>query len=323
MSAAEAKKAPKVKVEKPTKKKSSLEKGQSQYYAYLIPGLLAFTVVIVGSFLFNVYISFTKWNGLGTPIWIGTANYEKLWGDAVFWESFLHAFMFIGAMSIIPTFLGVFVASMLFDYISPRFGNGAAAFMRAGFYMPQVIPMTITGIIWVWLLNPVSGTINNFLSSLGIPKEATPNWLGDENYAIWALSVIMVWIQIGYTIVIFMSGLSRLDPSLTEAAQLDGATWFQRFRIIILAQLGPEIGVVLLTTMVAALKVFAPVYVMTSGGPGTSTQVPAYFSYFHFFTTHKVGYGAAVATVLSLLLTILAIVILRIQNNQQAKEAQR
>ncbi|MEY4276140.1 MAG: hypothetical protein RIS26_603 [Actinomycetota bacterium] len=323
MSAAEAKKAPKVKVEKSTKKKSSLEKGQSQYYAYLIPGLLAFTVVIVGSFLFNVYISFTKWNGLGTPIWIGTANYEKLWGDAVFWESFLHAFMFIGAMSIVPTFLGVFVASMLFDYISPRFGNGAAAFMRAGFYMPQVIPMTITGIIWVWLLNPVSGTINNFLSSLGIPKEATPNWLGDENYAIWALSVIMVWIQIGYTIVIFMSGLSRLDPSLTEAAQLDGATWFQRFRIIILAQLGPEIGVVLLTTMVAALKVFAPVYVMTSGGPGTSTQVPAYFSYFHFFTTHKVGYGAAVATVLSLLLTILAIVILRIQNNQQAKEAQR
>jgi raffinose/stachyose/melibiose transport system permease protein len=304
-------------------RKSSLEKGKGQYYAYLVPGLLAFTVVILGSFMFNVYISFTKWNGLGSPRWIGTKNYENLFVDSVFWESFLHAFMFIGAMSIIPTFLGVFVASMLFDYIAPRFGNGAAAFMRAGFYMPQVIPMTITGIIWVWLLNPVSGTINNFLSSIGIPKEATPNWLGDENYAIWALSVIMIWIQIGYTIVIFMSGLSRLDPSLTEAAQLDGATWFQRFRIVILAQLGPEIGVVLLTTMVAALKVFAPVYVMTSGGPGTSTQVPAYFSYFHFFTTHKVGYGAAVATVLSLLLTILAIVILRIQNNQQAKEAQR
>jgi raffinose/stachyose/melibiose transport system permease protein len=195
--------------------------------------------------------------------------------------------------------------------------------MRAGFYMPQVIPMTITGIIWVWLLNPVSGVINNFLSTLGVDPADTPNWLGDEKWAIWALSIIMVWIQIGYTIVIFMSGLSRLDPSLTEAAQLDGATWFQRFRIIILAQLGPEIGVVLLTTMVAALKVFAPVYVMTSGGPGTSTQVPAYFSYFHFFTTHKVGYGAAVATVLSVLLTILAIVILQVQNKQQAKENQR
>jgi raffinose/stachyose/melibiose transport system permease protein len=310
--------------QKPVKaRKSSLDKGKGQYYAYLVPGLLAFTVVIVGSFFFNIYISFTKWNGLGSPRWIGTKNYENLMVDSVFWESFLHAFMFIFAMSIIPTFLGVFVASMLFDYIAPRFGNGAAAFMRAGFYMPQVIPMTITGVIWVWLLNPVSGVINNFLSALGVSKDVTPNWLGDENYAIWSLSVIMVWIQIGYTIVIFMSGLSRLDPSLTEAAQLDGATWFQRFRIIILAQLGPEIGVVLLTTMVAALKVFAPVYVMTSGGPGTSTQVPAYFSYFHFFTTHKVGYGAAVATVLSLILTVLAIVILNVQNKQQAKENQR
>jgi raffinose/stachyose/melibiose transport system permease protein len=133
----------------------------------------------------------------------------------------------------------------------------------------------------------------------------------------------MVWLQIGYTIVIFMSGLSRLDPSLTEAAQLDGANWFQRFRIIIIAQLGPEIGVVLLTTMVAALKVFAPIYVMTQGGPGTATQVPSYFSYFHFFTTHKVGYGAAVATILALILTALSIVILQIQNRQQDREAQR
>ena len=326
MSAAGVAKDVKTKAPKQAKlpvRKTSLEKGKSQYYWYLIPGLLAFVVVIVGSFLFNIYISFTKWNGLGSPKWVGFKNYANLMVDSVFWESFLHAFMFIGAMSIIPTFLGVFVASMLFDYISPRFGNGAAAFMRAGFYMPQVIPMTITGVIWVWLLNPVSGTINNFLSAIGIPKESTPNWLGDANYAIWALSVIMIWIQIGYTIVIFMSGLSRLDPSLTEAAQLDGATWFQRFRIIILAQLGPEIGVVLLTTMVAALKVFAPVYVMTSGGPGTATQVPAFFSYFHFFTTHKVGYGAAVATVLSLILTVLAIVILNIQNKQQAREEQR
>lgn len=327
MSAGKAKTGEKPKKMTPPKIKArvnSLDKGKGQYYAYLIPGLLAFIVVIGGAFFFNLYISFTKWNGLGSPRFIGTKNYENLFVDAVFWESFLHAFMFIGAMSIIPTFLGVFIAALLFDYISPRFGNGPAAFMRAGFYMPQVIPMTITGVIWVWLLNPVSGVVNNFLTGVvGISKEDTPNWLGDENMAIWSLSIIMVWIQIGYTIVIFMSGLSRLDPSLTEAAQLDGASWFQRFRVIILAQLGPEIGVVLLTTMVAALKVFAPVYVMTSGGPGTSTQVPAYFSYFHFFTTQKVGYGAAVAAVLSVLLTILAIIMLNIQNKQQAKENER
>jgi raffinose/stachyose/melibiose transport system permease protein len=104
-----------------------------------------------------------------------------------------------------------------------------------------------------------------------------------------------------------------LDPYLDEAAQLDGATWFERFRIVTIPQLYPEISVVLLTTTVAALKVFGPVFVMTNGGPGDATQVPAYFSYFHFFSTLRVGYGASIATVLALLLTVLAIGLLKFQ----------
>ncbi len=289
---------------------------RGQYYFYLIPGLVAFITVIGGSFFYNVYISFTKWNGLGHPRWVGMQNYTKLMHDHTFWQSFVHAFYFIAAMSIIPTFLGVFLAALLFDYVAPRFGNKSAAFMRAGMYMPQIVPLTITGILWAWLLAPTTGVINNFLIKVGLDQFAL-NWLGEEKTAIFSLSIIMVWVQIGYTIVIFMSGMSRLDPSLQEAAQIDGASWFQRFRVITWAQLGPEIGVVLLTTTVAALKVFAPVYVMTGGGPGTATQVPAFFSYFHFFTTTKVGYGAAVATVLSVLLTILAVIILNIQNRQE------
>ena len=325
MSAADASKGVKTKVVKPKPTKgrtSSVDRGRGQYYLFAIPGLFLFISVVVGAFATNIFYSFYQWIGVGPMKFIGFKNYTDLWADATFWQSFQHAFMFIAAMSIIPTFLGVFVASMLFDYIAPRFGAGAAAAMRASFYMPQVVPLTITGILWVWILDPAQGILTNFLKAIHLGNLAL-NWLGDGNVAIWSLSVIMVWIQIGYTIVIFMSGLARLDPSLTEAAQLDGATWFQRFRIIIIPQLAPEIGVVLLTTMVAALKVFSPVYVMTNGGPGTSTQVPAYFAYFHFFTTHKVGYGAAVATILAILLTILSIIILQIQTRQQNKEAQR
>ena len=299
------------------KKKSGSGGGNAVYYFYLIPGMISFLVVVGGAFFYNVYISFTKWNGLGHPRWVGMQNYQKLMHDEVFWQSFIHAFYFIVAMSIIPTFLGVFLAALLFDYIAPRFGNKSAAYMRAGLYMPQIVPLTITGIMWAWLLQPTSGVINTFLTSIGLERYAL-DWLGGEKTAIISLSVIMVWIQIGYTIVIFMSGMSRLDPSLHEAAQIDGASWFQRFRVITWAQLGPEISVVLLTTTVAALKVFAPVYVMTGGGPGTATQVPAFFSYFHFFTTTKVGYGAAVATVLAVILTIMAVIILNIQNRQQA-----
>jgi raffinose/stachyose/melibiose transport system permease protein len=128
-----------------------------------------------------------------------------------------------------------------------------------------------------------------------------------------AVMNVLIWLQIGYTVVVFMAGLSRVDPALYEAAEIDGAGWFQRFWSITIPQLRPEIAVVLITTSVAALKVFAPIYVLTKGGPGTSTIVPAYFSYSNFFTTTQVGYGAAVASLLALLVTIIAIVLLRYQ----------
>lgn len=95
------------------KAKPVSQKGRSLYYFYLIPGLIAFLTVIGGSFFWNIYLSFTKWNGLGKPKWVGFQNYEKLMADETFWASFIHAFYFIAAMSIIPTFLGVFIAALL------------------------------------------------------------------------------------------------------------------------------------------------------------------------------------------------------------------
>ncbi len=285
------------------------------YVWYVIPGVLAFLVVIGGSFGATIYTSFTSWNGLGTAKFVGLKNYITLMGDEVFWQSFLHAGVFVITMALIPSALGLFVAALLFDYIAPRFGARISAAMRAMFFVPQIIPITVSGVLWVWLLSPNDGVINTILRNIGASNIAL-NWLGDPKYAIWAVSAMLIWIQIGYSIVIFMSGLSRLDPSMSEAAQLDGATWFQRFRMITFFQVRPELSVVLLTTTVAALKVFAPVYVMTQGGPGNATTVPAFFSYYQFFTTTKVGYGSAVATVLALILTVIAIVILNVQNRQ-------
>lgn len=282
------------------------------YYLYLIPGVVSFGLVAGGSFLYNAYLSFTKWNGLGKPEWIGMENYAKLMHDHTFWVSFLHAFQFIGAMSIVPTFLGLLVAALIYDFVATRFGNGMSTFLRISFYVPQIIALPVSGILWTWMLSPNIGVINTALRKFGLDSLAL-NWLGEPKSAIFAISVMMVWIQIGYTIVIFVSGMARLDPSLDEAGQLDGASWFQRFRIITVPQLYPELSIVLLTTTVAALKVFGPIYVMTSGGPGDSTQVPAFFSFFHFFTTQKVGYGAAVATILALILTVLAVVLLQVQ----------
>ncbi|CAB5241030.1 unannotated protein [freshwater metagenome] len=283
-----------------------------QFYWYAIPGVTAFLALVGGSFFYNIYLSFNDWQGIGTPTWIGLTNYKELVHDHTFWLSFLHAVEFIFAMSIIPTALGLLIASLIYDFIAKHFGNAVSTFLRISLYVPQIIALPVVGILWAWMLSPNVGVINTILKNIGLDRFAL-NWLGQGGTAMFSLSVMMIWIQIGYTIVIFISGMSRLDPYLDEAAQLDGATWFQRFRIITIPQLYPEISVVGLTTTVAALKVFGPVYVMTNGGPGDATQVPAFFSYFHFFSTLRVGYGAAIATVLALILTVLAISLLRLQ----------
>ena len=145
---------------------------------------------------------------------------------------------------------------------------------------------------WGWILNPF-GVVNAVLDSLGL-HGLTQNWLGDPNLALLSLMVVMVWLQLGYSLVVFMAGLARVDPSLYEAAEIDGASWLPRFRYVTIAMLRPEIFVVGLTTTIAALKVFAPIFVLTSGGPDNATIVPSYFSYYHFFSTNRVGYGAAI-----------------------------
>ncbi|MBW9119846.1 sugar ABC transporter permease [Microbacterium trichothecenolyticum] len=282
------------------------------YWAYLIPGAIGFAAVVLIPFGMNVYLSFTRFRGVGSAQFIGIDNYTRLIGDPTFWTSFLNSLVFIFAMALVPTALGVLVAAILFDFVAPRFGTRTSSLMRAMFYLPQILPIAVAGVLWKWMYQPEYGVINSILDTIGLGA-LRQNWLGDPDIAIWSVVNVLIWLQIGYTVVIFMAGLSRVDPALYEAAELDGAGWITRFRVITLNQLRPEIAVVVITTSVAALKVFAPIFVLTRGGPGTSTMVPAYFSFYNFFTTTQVGYGAAVATVLALMVTVIAVGLLLFQ----------
>jgi raffinose/stachyose/melibiose transport system permease protein len=132
--------------------------------------------------------------------------------------------------------------------------------------------------------------------------------------------LMLIWTQIGYPVVIFMSALQRVDPELYEAAELDGAGWGRRFKAITLPQIRPETFVVVLTCTIAALKVFAPVYVLTRGGPEGSTLVPSYYAFQNFFVTSRVGYGAAVSTVLTIVIIAIAAGILALQRRAERRE---
>ncbi|MEV4562525.1 sugar ABC transporter permease [Nonomuraea sp. NPDC049419] len=283
--------------------------GRRGYWLYLVPSLLLFLAVIVVPFVMNVGASFTRWSGVGTPRWIGLDNYTRLLADERFWESFQHNVGLIVAMAIVPTAIGLVLAAALFDYIGRRFGTRTASALRAMYYLPQVLPVAVAGVVWGWMLHPSYGAVNQML---GLDLD----WLGDPDLALATVMGVMVWFQLGYPVVIFMAGLQRVDPSYYEAAEIDGASWWRKFWHITIPQIRPEIFVVLLTCTIAALKVFGPIFVLTRGGPGNATMVPSYFSYLNFFQKSNVGYGSAIATVLALIIIVVTFLFLRVQERE-------
>jgi len=286
--------------------------GRSGYLVFLIPGLVLSIAVVVVPLAMTIGVSFTRWQGVGMPSWIGVSNYLRLAHDPSFWASFRHIALLIVAMAIIPMLVGLVLATILFDYVAVAFSSRTASVFRSGFYLPQVLPVAIAGVVWGWILHPSYGALNSLLQAVGL-SSLTRNWLGDPRYALYSVMAVLVWVQIGYPVVVFMAGLQRIDPELYEAAEIDGATWRQRFTSITVHLLKPEIYVVLVTTTIAALKIFGQIFVLTRGGPGDATLVPSYFAYKNLFENANVGYGSAISTVLTVIILGLSFVFLRLQ----------
>lgn len=292
--------------------------GTAGYWLYLLPGFVLLLVIVVIPLVFNVYLTFTKWRGVRTPEFIGLENWLRIFTDEKFWTSFTNSIWMVVAMVVVPTIVGLIVAALLFDVVGRKFGGKVGSFLRATYYLPQILPIAVAGIVIGWMFRPgETGAMNQILSVFGIPAF---DWLGQMPSALLVLMVVLVWVQIGYPIVVFMAALQRVDPELYEAAELDGANWFQRFGAITLTIIRPEVFVVTLTCTIAALKVFGPVYVITQGGPAGATLVPAYYAYTEFFTKRNIGYGATIATVLTILVVIVSIIFIRVQNSLERKE---
>jgi raffinose/stachyose/melibiose transport system permease protein len=284
----------------------------------LLPGLLAFLVVIVFPFMATIAVSFTKWNGVQVPKWVGLDNYIALLSDPYFVASFQNTIILLLAMVVIPTILGLLLAGLLYSFVARRFGSRTASFFRAGFYLPQVMPVAVAGVVWGWILTP-DGALNSLLQSVGLGVLAQ-NWLGNPDIALFSVMAMMIWFQIGFPLVIFFTALQRMDQTITEAAALDGASGWQTFIHVTIHQIRPEIFVVVLMTTIATFKVFAQVFVLTRGGPGTATYVPSYYTYLNFFQKSQVGLGSAVATIVTVVVIAVAVVFINFQARRDLAE---
>ncbi|MFC7547359.1 carbohydrate ABC transporter permease [Plantactinospora sp. GCM10030261] len=293
-------------------------RGDAAYWLFLLPGAVLFALVIAGPLVYTGYLSLTRWSGVGDPTFVGLDNYQRLLDDAVFWTSFRNTLAMIVAMVVAPTLTGLVLAAVLFDVIGRRFRPRTVAALRAAFYLPQVLPVVVAGILWGWILRP-DGTLNGLLDTVGLGA-LRHDWLGDPDTALPTVMAVMIWVQIGYPLVVFMAALQRVDPELYEAAELDGAGWWHRFRAITLPQIRPETFVVALTCTIAAMKVFGPIYALTRGGPENATNVPAYFAYYTFFKKLQVGYGSAISVVLTLIIVVVAVLFIRAQYRTERRE---
>lgn len=278
----------------------------------MVPGMSLITVVIGGALLWNLEISFTRWRGYDNPVWAGLHNYRFLLISPDFRTAVVHGLWFTVPFALLPTLVGLLTATVLYDYVVPRFGHAPATAVRTTLYLPQVVPVSISGLLWIAILDK-GGLVNSVLAAAG-RTQWQREWLAEPRPAQLWLAGIMFWLQLGYTTTVFVAGSTRIDPRLYEAAELDGAGWWGQFRHVTLPQLRPEIYVVLLTTIIAALKVFAPVYWITGGGPLGATSVPSLYAFNAIYGGDQVPFGAAVASAFTVIVAVLAWGLVRLQH---------
>lgn len=291
--------------------------GESRFHGwlYILPGLIIYLVFIFYPILETIRTSFYQWDGFSSSrLFIGMENYASLLNDAQFLKALLNNFIFVIFYCIIPIIIGLFLASLLGRKPLP-----GMAFFRAGLFLPQILSMVVVGVTWRWIFNPAFGPLNMGLRALGL-NSFTHAWLGDFNLALPSVGSIGTWVQYGFCMILFLAGMQRIPEDQYEAAQLDGANGFQQFLYITLPNLRPELGVALVTTIIAAMRVFDLVYVTTRGGPGDSTLVTGFLVYRSAFQQNRIGFAAAVATVMTIIIFGISMLVLRIQSRSEESE---
>lgn len=286
--------------------------GESRWtgYFYLLPAFLIYLLFTLIPIADTVRSSFYDWGALGNSnTWVGLGNYVNLLKDSVFLNAFLNNLVFIIFYSIIPILLGLFLASLLGRYPLPGF-----TFFRTVLFLPQVISMVVVGVIWRWMFHPTTGPINLFLGIIGL-EHLQQAWLGSFQWALSAVGSVGSWVQYGFCMVLFLAGMQRIPGEYYEASSLDGANELQQFIYITLPGLKSEIGVALITTIIAALRVFDLVYATTRGGPGESTMVTGFLIYRTAILNNNIGYGAAMATVLTIVILSLSLLIRKLMTD--------
>jgi len=258
---------------------------------YVLPGAIVYLAFVFIPILSAVGVSLTDWDGLAAPVFVGFRNYSALFADPLFYRALGNNAQFILFYCVLPLTIGIVLAATI-----STSGARERQTLRTLFFLPYIMPTAVLGIIFQWLYNPAFGPFNQILKAVGLGSLARP-WLGDFNLVLPAVGAVATWFFFGFCMVVFLTGIQRIDPSLHDAAKMDGASPRQSFQSITMPLLMPEIRVVLLLTVIASIKSFDLIFTMTRGGPSNATLVPNIYMYQLGFQLNRFGYAAAVAII--------------------------
>jgi multiple sugar transport system permease protein len=251
-------------------------------YAFISPWLVGFLVFTAFPFLASVYLSLTRYDIVSPPAWVGAANYRMLLTqDPLFWKALSITFKY--ALIAVP--LGA-VASVCLALLLNLPVKGMSVY-RTIFYLPSIVPVVATSVVWMWILNPQIGLVNGLLKRVGITG---PAWLQDTKWAFWSLVLMSLW-GVGGSMVIYLAGLKDIPQHLYEAALLDGASPLQRTLKITLPLLTPVIFFNVVMGVIGAFQYFTQAYIMTQGGPEDSTQFYALYLFSRAWRYLDMGYA--------------------------------
>lgn len=265
----------------------------------LLPALLVYTYVVIVPILGAVRYSLYNWSGGPKMKFIGFKNYEILLRDKSFWAAFMNNIM-ITVLCVIGQIGIAFIFSTMLQARFVKFKG----IHRVVSYFPSTISAVVVGFAWAFIFNYDYGLINIILRFFHLDNLVRP-WLDNPDTIIWVVCIPLIWQYIGYYMVILMAAMSSIDPSIYEMAEIDGASGIQRALKITLPMIKKSIGVTVMLCIAGNMKIFDHIYVMTNGGPGTSSMVMALQVYKTTFVKNKFGYASAMSVgilILSLLL---------------------
>ena len=264
----------------------------------MLPTLLVYSIFIILPIAIAVYYSFTKYSGIGKPRFTGLKNYIRLFQDELFWVSFKNTMiMFVLAFVLLLT-LSFLIALLLNNKLR------AVDFSKALIFSPAIIAPIIVGIIWVYILDPNIGIINNILDAIGADA-FKQKWIGGEILSPYSIAIIYFWQQLGYLVTIFIAGLKMIPGDILEAVKIDGANAIQEIRYVTIPMMRTTISTVAVLIITGVFKIFEIVQQTTGGGPNHLSETLVTYSYSQTFSSGDYGYGMSLATVTYLISLII------------------